>query len=423
MSLISRALDLSILLAITYHLIISPYTKVEESFNIQATHDILFYGFEDTSKFDHIEFPGAVKRTFLGAILLATPLRPLAPYITSITDFLFPDDSIYRLTNLNFQIAARFLLGLYNYMGFLKLKNAVASACDRQSRSIGSWVSLFLLSQFHILYYSSRTLPNFIALPFVNYALSNVILGDIPTGLAILAFTGVVFRVEILIFTGILFVVCLANRLSKPFNAVFYTAIGGIFGAVFSLYVDSYFWSQQTLPELESFLFNVVNGNSSNWGTEPFHAYLTHYFKKLFIIPAIPLLAVPGFFIDLVNYKLRTIQTVSIASVLYVLAVSFLPHKEWRFIVYAIPGLIMSAASTIAYITKRPGLISKLFSYLVAGVLIVSSIMSLVFGYIFSYNYSGGEAISNLNIILNKEYSDNPLREPVTVHVDKIKIN
>ncbi|GMF02729.1 unnamed protein product [Ambrosiozyma monospora] len=44
--------------------------------------------------------------------------------------------------------------------------------------------------------------------------------------------------------------------------------------------------------------------------------------------------------------------------------------------------------------------------------------MSLVFGYIFSYNYSGGEAISNLNIILNKEYSDNPLREPVTVHVD-----
>merc|ERR1712232_853580 len=59
------------------HLNAAPYTKVEESFNIQATHDILNYGvpWANTSavlhdKFDHVAFPGSVPRTFVGALLL-----------------------------------------------------------------------------------------------------------------------------------------------------------------------------------------------------------------------------------------------------------------------------------------------------------------------------------------------------------------
>jgi len=69
------------------HLTVSPYTKVEESFNIQATHDILTYGVPTTTdglqlkaQYDHMTFPGAVPRTFLGSLVLAAAANPWVQY-------------------------------------------------------------------------------------------------------------------------------------------------------------------------------------------------------------------------------------------------------------------------------------------------------------------------------------------------------
>ena len=68
---------------ILLHLYVSPYTKIEESFNLQATHDILAYGIPThnvsgflTSNYDHFTFPGPVPRTFVGALVLATFSKP-----------------------------------------------------------------------------------------------------------------------------------------------------------------------------------------------------------------------------------------------------------------------------------------------------------------------------------------------------------
>lgn len=77
------SLSISIPLLVFLHQRVAPYTKVEESFNIQAVHDILVSGIPLTSleekftkSYDHVTFPGAVPRTFVGALLLAGASSP-----------------------------------------------------------------------------------------------------------------------------------------------------------------------------------------------------------------------------------------------------------------------------------------------------------------------------------------------------------
>jgi len=38
------AVDLVLLAVAWFHVLLTPYTKVEESFNLHATHDVLFHG-------------------------------------------------------------------------------------------------------------------------------------------------------------------------------------------------------------------------------------------------------------------------------------------------------------------------------------------------------------------------------------------
>lgn len=77
------ALSLLLGILVQVHHVMAPYTKVEESFNIQAIHDILTHGIPmgDISHFfqvnyDHFTFPGPVPRTFVGATALSALIAP-----------------------------------------------------------------------------------------------------------------------------------------------------------------------------------------------------------------------------------------------------------------------------------------------------------------------------------------------------------
>lgn len=67
------------------HLFVAPYTKVEESFHVQAVHDILANGLPNGFKdlalnradYDHFSFPGAVPRSAVGAAALAMLSKPV----------------------------------------------------------------------------------------------------------------------------------------------------------------------------------------------------------------------------------------------------------------------------------------------------------------------------------------------------------
>ncbi|QOU18572.1 hypothetical protein BRETT_001636 [Brettanomyces bruxellensis] len=292
----SKFLDSLLFGTAIYFLCIAPYTKVEESFNLQAIHDIIFNGVDDLSNYDHKEFPGVVKRTFIGALLIAIPLSIL------------PESLIMRLK---------------------------PSPIQRQ----------------------------------------------------------IEFRSLIVV-----------------------ASLGGIVGCLISYKTDSFFWGEPSLPELESFFFNLVQGQSKKWGTEPFHAYFTKYLPRTFMIPVVPIFCLSSLKSDLVNYHVSTIKTVVISSFVFIGVMSLQPHKEWRFIIYAVPALTMSAATGIANLTEHryKGYTLKIVLALLC---LGNYMLSLFSAYASSFNYPGGEALTRLNIRLGHQFSEGMLY-PIVIHSD-----
>lgn len=424
----NKVLDATLIALVSFHLVISPFTKVEESFNIQAIHDILKFGIfplETIDNYDHKKFPGVVPRTFLGSLVVTGLAKPI---------LLLSSAFGFEIEGYELQKLVRAVLGLVNVLMLIRLRDSInkITFSDKKSKRkglIGFWYTTLLLSQFHLLYYSSRTLPNFIALPLVNFSLSKIIQGDL-SGLTWLAFTGIVFRLEVGLFGLIIAIVSsLGFGQSNIFGNIIYLAMGTLLGGFTSFCIDSYFWGRPLIPEIDSFIFNIVQGKSTEWGTEPWDTYFKKYLFQLFRPPVILMLAIPGLINDPANdgtkfgdkksvphparYSLRILF---ISSILFIAAMSFQPHKEWRFIVYTIPIFTLQAANGVTNICQKWGLsvLNKVLIFIIGANVIISSLLSLHMGYISSFNYPGGDALQFTNNYILENYKN----ETVSVHMD-----
>lgn len=426
--------DLLILVAVAYYLLLAPFTKVEESFNIQAIHDILNFGIssEALESFDHREFSGVVPRTFVGALVLSGIVKAIDYVWIVASGSSFVSDASNG--EFHVQLIVRAVLGLANVLGLISMRNSINKVAFTAKNSrrgvIGFWFSILLLTQFHLLYYSTRTLPNFVALPAVTYALSKLIAGDM-SGLTWMGFLGVVFRLEIGLFGSIIAVVSSLGFGQSGLKVnLFFLTVGSVVGLLLSASVDSFFWGKLLVPELEAFKFNVLEGHSAQWGVEPYKAYFTKYAFNLFRPPHVILLALLSLLTDpahdgtpvkftednrmIVSHPARnSLRVLTIASILFVAVMSLQPHKEWRFVVYVVPVLTMLAASGLTTLSRKWSrlIAHKLWLLVVLLSIGISLIISLIMSYASSYNYPGGDAITFLNGYINKDV-------PATVHMD-----
>ena len=416
--IVDAALACLIPTTILLHLVLSPYTKVEESFGLQATHDILTYGIPWSSKiatsieqFDHVEFSGSVPRTFTGPLALAGASWPW----------------LHVFKDADRQIVVRAVLGIFNAICLLWFRSGVVDAFGREA---ANWFVVFTASQFHLMYYASRTLPNFFAFGLTTIALHDLLplsknLHSEPSmrryhhALMLLTAVGVVFRSELALLLGSHTLYLLIQRRieADPLEDILpFGLIGALIGLGISVPIDSYFWQKFPIwPELTGFLYNFLSGKSSDWGVSPFHFYFTSSIPRLLFNPITYNLCIPlTFALPPLRKKMRDIL---FPNLFFVFLYSFQPHKEWRFIVYVIPPITAVAAAGASWIWTRRGktLVHRFLSLTLLASIFASFAASFGMLLISGLNYPGADALIRLHH-LNKGHHNNG--KELKVHMD-----
>jgi hypothetical protein len=312
------------------HLICAPYTKVEESFHTQAFHDMLFKlpaegevnsviksyfdvyahlfpglaplecpdisrdsstvanddlngsqkdppprgmatGCAIKSTFDHLSYPGVVPRSFLPAIVISSAVRPIK-FSLDIVLTSSPGKFFY-------QCLSRAVLGFLTCLSL----SSLGSSLPLSSASKVAFV-LICVTQPHLLYYSSRPLPNTFALVLSTFAFSNWFRGRSLTCIFLLIVAVCTCRCDILVLAAPVGLSMLAMRQVSFVMG----AVTGLAAVAVSLAVvvplDTVMWDNYSKPNsggLDRFLwaegvvlfYNTVENKSSDWGTSPWWWY------------------------------------------------------------------------------------------------------------------------------------------------------
>lgn len=310
------------------------------------------------------------------------------------------------------------------------------------------------------MYYASRTLPNFFALGFSTFkqnllnssanetdrhsatiALGNLLLfyGSYSSphyanklnrrALFMLTATGVVFRSEIVLLLGaiLLWDIYRTPRFLHIRRAIIPPGLLGFLAGLFlTVLLDSYFWLRFPIwPEFSAFTYNVLKGNSSNWGTSSVLFYFTSSLPRLMFNPLVYLICLPIALI--VDYQRpdaptspesSTIIRILRPALTFLALYSFQPHKEWRFIIYIIPPILAVASTGAAWIwsSRAKSFRNRFLAICLVGSTIASFAASFVMLAISSLNYPGADALEQLHHLHYMQKGEQ--REVARVHMD-----
>ena len=353
-------------------LILCPFSKVEESFNLQATHDIFYHGIkpairafvpffassdntiklplpynhsrhDDELPYDHLQYPGVVPRTFLGPLILSSLTTILNWILSTLAQNL-------SLKPLLVESLNRFWLLLFNLHAHYRLAGAIDEKWNHQSTCnfrLGNYFLLITAAQFHIPYYASRMLPNTFALVFITHSYADWLSNQIPRALVLLVFTSVLIRCDMLL---LLFTIGLTLLLRGQVSVVQCLRIG-IKTCLLSLLVtvplDSILWQRWTWPEGEVLLFNTIANKSAEYGISPWYWYFLSALPRamLFTFCLVPFAFVrASIFGECVRQNDDRAMVYLGPILAFIGLYSILPHKEMRFIFVALPMINCMAA-------------------------------------------------------------------------------
>lgn len=264
---------------------------------------------------------GVVPRTFIPSFILSLMSLPF---------------KLITKSNIFFQILVRLNLAILVILAMLSLSESVRKKFGNYT---GSLFIIITCTQFHFIFYSSRTLPNTFALLLVILGFSFWLKKQFTYLIVTSAFCVLIFRFETCIIFGTIFLIELF--LKKRINFLYFLSVGvlsGLIAMITTVMFDTLLWGKIIWPELESMYFNLYLNKSHLWGTSPFYWYF------LIAVPKLMLFSLPFLALTPRGCVLKFYPVILLHIGLH----SLLPHKELRFIIYVAPLLNICAANTIA---------------------------------------------------------------------------
>mmetsp|Transcript_45746 Transcript_45746/g.106727 ORF Transcript_45746/g.106727 Transcript_45746/m.106727 type:complete len:665 (-) Transcript_45746:569-2563(-) len=379
-----QAWDLPPIAICFVYVLLCPFSKVEESFNLQATHDLMYHGLSFAS-YDHHEFPGVVPRTFLGALVVSLLSAPMVK-----------PPELLGASKYTAQLTVRCVLGLLSCAALLKVQRAT-----RRQFGANAARAFVLLTcvQFHWLFYASRTLPNTFGGILCSLATACWLDADVTGAVRLLTVAVVIFRFELLLLLGPLCVLFLARGQIGIAPLILNGIATGVLSLLLTVLVDSMLWRRPLWPEGAVFYANTVLNMSAEYGASPFYWYFTSALPRALLI-GLPLAAASLYLVP----RARQFVLVPLA---FVAVYSLLPHKELRFVLYVVPPLNVAAAAALARLhVQLPSLKAKASTSRVSAVLgrallcaalLASFLLSMGFLRAASLNYPGAHALLALH--------------------------
>lgn len=381
--------DLPYLLVYTvalYHVYRAPYTKVEESFQVQAVHDILYLGIDSNGSlegYDHVEFPGVVPRTCIGALVISLLTLPWK---------LLSSDKVMVLMVARGVLAGLVCVGL-RFFGRQLRESGGTHSLDDRTAYVEYIFGLVCMLQFHLPFYMSRMLPNTCALVLTCFGFGywmRVLRGvgkktDVYATVLILTCAAIVFRCDAIILVGLVGIHMVVTHKVTLGKGIWIGILSCVGSLVVTTLVDSYFWRRWLWPEGEVLYFNTVLNKSKEWGVMPVHWYFTSALPRMLHV------AYPMSFIGaLVDSRARSMMIVAVG---FVLLYSMLEHKEVRFLFPTLPLWNMSAAlgiHTLFFISKRRSVVLQGLLACCLGGLVLGCALTAVSSAASYRNYPGG---------------------------------